>query len=240
MPVFKADDINAWFRRLEHWFNLQRITREEDRYAFLASQIDHPAVSYMPEWTTQPEQNPYTTVKKKMIAIFEDSTQTRIQKLLEQKPLGDMKPSLMLAEMRNVAVGVDDNLLRNLWLNRLPQAAKTVITILHTSTLDEAAKAADDVMETVTNASKINQNSTESSTINELKSTINSLAKAIEGFSNTNRERSKNRNEKSNDRSSSKSKDTGMCRFHRKFGNEARRCLLPCNFKNDSNTDSKN
>lgn len=243
MPAFKPDDINAWFRRVEHWFNLQRITREEDRYSFLASQIDHPAVSYMSEWTTQPTENPYTVVKKKMIAIFEDSTQTRIQKLLEQKPLGDMKPSLMLAEMRNVAIGVDDTVLRNLWLNRLPPAAKSVITILSNSTLDEAAKAADDVMETVNNASKINQISTESATISELKSTINSLAKAIESMNtNNSRGRSQSRsNEKSNQRSSSKAKDdNGICRFHRKFGADARRCFLPCNFSKDNSSNSKN
>lgn len=243
MPVFKPDDINAWFRRVEHWFSLQRITREEDRYSFLASQIDHPAVSYMPEWSTQPPENPYTVVKKKMIAIFEDSTQTRIQKLLEQKPLGDMKPSLMLAEMRNVAIGVDDTVLRNLWLNRLPPAAKSVITILSNSTLDEAAKAADDVMETVNNASKINQISTESATINELKATINSLAKAIENM-NANRGRTQSRsNEKSNQRTPSKSRDeskSSICRFHRKFGADARRCLLPCSFSKANEANSKN
>lgn len=265
MPEFKPIDIVSWFRRLENWFQLMKIASENDRYLLLASQLDHPAIAHLNEWTTPPEQNPYTTVKAKIKNIFEDSAQTRLNKLLEEKPLGDLKPSLLLAEMRNTATGISDDVLRGLWTKRLPDAARPVIAILQSNTLDEAAKAADAVMESIAQASQIkisqisstdnsgngtvsNNNNVGGNEIAELRLSISALTRAFDNFkasskgnNNNNHGRSRsrtpgrnggNRSESSNNEGNDRD---GICRFHRKFGKEARRCLLPCSF-----TDSKN
>lgn len=235
MPLFKPDDIIAWFRRLEHWFNLQTINTEKCKYYLIASQLDHPALAHLPEWTDEPAENPYTVVKDKIIAIFQDSAQTRIQKLLEKRPLGDLKPSLMLAEMRNIAVGVSDEILRNLWIKRLPEAAQTVLALTPDTQLDSAAKAADSVVETINNAKAINQiSSHEENQISECNLKIDALIKAFDNYkAYNNRSRSKSRNENQNKRfkSSSEGNSDKMCWYHRKFGIKAEKCLLPCKFE---------
>lgn len=267
MPEFKPIDIVSWFRRLENWFQLMKIASENDRYLLLASQLDHPAIAHLSEWITPPEQNPYTTVKAKIKNIFEDSAQTRLNKLLEEKPLGDLKPSLLLAEMRNTATGISDDVLRGLWTKRLPDAARPVIAILQSSTLDEAAKAADAVMESIAQASqlKINQvsstdnsgngtansnnNNVAGSEISELRVSINALTRAFDNFkangsgnnNNNNRGRTRSRtpsrfggNRSESNNSEDNDRDN-VCRFHRKFGKEAYRCLLPCSFDKSKN-----
>lgn len=235
MPVFKHDDVVAWFRRLEHWFDLQRIVEENDRYSFLASQLDHPAITYMPEWIDRPQLDPYKVVKERIITIFADSTQERVQKLLAQKPLGDLKPSLLLAEMRNIATGVNEDVLRNLWANRLPHAARTVLAVLEKQPLDEAARAADSVMESINTAAKVNEvNSIESNNFNQLTTSIQQLTKTFADFKNQNkqRQRSENRDDNKVSRSRSKSKHTdGICFYHRKYAEKAKRCVLPCSYE---------
>lgn len=221
MPAFKPTDILGWFRRLEHWFTLQNITSELNRFSLIASQLNDPALAHLAEWSPTPAENPYTTVKAKIIAIYEESTQTKIQKLMEQKPLGDLKPSLLLAEMKNIDVGLTDDVLRNLWIKRLPEAAQSVLALTTDMTLDKAAKAADAIVESINSAKAVNQISSESMQISELNAKIDALTKAFGSFKQRDRSKSKNRSE-------SEDKENEICRFHRKYGDDVRRCLLPC------------
>lgn len=229
MPVFKPSDIISWFRRLEHWFNLQKIDTEQARFSLIASQLDDPALSHLPEWNETPAENPYSTVKAKIIAIFEESTQTKIQKLMEKKPLGDLKPSLLLAEMKNIGVGLTDDVLRNLWIKRLPEAAQTVLAVTTDIALDQAAKAADSIMESINSAKTVSQITTESKQISELNAKIDALTKSLSEMQTSN-QRSRSLSKK-RAYSSNPNDDTVICRFHRKFGDDARRCLLPCSYK---------
>lgn len=64
--------------------------------------------------------------------------------LLEATELGDKAPSVLLREMRTLAgTNVTDNMLRTLWLQRLPTRIQELLTVLDDMNLDKLAACAD-------------------------------------------------------------------------------------------------
>ncbi|KAK5641171.1 hypothetical protein RI129_009718 [Pyrocoelia pectoralis] len=140
---------------------------------------------------------------------------------------------------------ISGDILKKLWLQRLPQQVQVVLTI-STEPLDNLSIMADKILETYTSsviAEVSNRelppriNPSESSTdwdrkFNELRhdmmQEINKMQKRT--FYPRNRNRSKNR-----PRSSSRKSNTeGLCYYHNRFAEKARKCTKPCTFQSSS------
>lgn len=113
-PIFKSDDIEAWFRRLEYWFDFNKVNTEKAKFSLIASQIDNPMVTNLDELLNPDNEKPYSLVKSKIISIFEQTTSSKINKLLSGCQFGDLKPSQLLSEMKRIGGNVGDDILRNL------------------------------------------------------------------------------------------------------------------------------
>lgn len=251
-PPFRTDDIEAWFRRAEHWFTFSKVTTEADKFALIASQIEHPTVVNLDEMLNQHEETPYTTIKTKIISIFEKTTSAKINDLLSGCQLGDRRPSQLLAEMKRLGGTTGEDILRSLWSKRLPIHIQTIVAAATKSNLEEVALIADAVIDVVgtpttainqVNSGKIQQlpqeenQPTEKSEIQSLCAAVNHLTKSFREMQ-SDRSRSKSRdNRKNRDSSSSnKLKEDRICRYHRKFGAKAYLCTQPCSFVPDDET----
>lgn len=256
-PPFKTDDIEAWFRRVEHWFTFNKVTTEIDKFALIASQIEDPTVSNSDEMLKPSAEKPYSDLKAKIITIFEATTTAKINKWLSGCQLGDMKPSQLLAEMKRMGGNVGDEILRNLWSKRLPLHVQTVVAAATQSTLDQVSLIADAVIDVVpTSSASVNQTTNNNpanfnceqqkqTEIDELRMAVNELTKSFNKMQSSNRSRSHSRSNQNNrDRSTSNSgqvklREDRICRYHRKFGSEAYLCTKPCSFSTDDQN-SKN
>lgn len=91
----------------------------------------------------------YQSLKDKIVKEFADSEQTKIEKLLEDMPLGDRKPSELLNDMRTKAANtpVNDDLLRQLWMRNLPETIRAILSTDDTSPLTTKAAMADKIHE---------------------------------------------------------------------------------------------
>lgn len=252
-PPFKTDDIESWFRRVEHWFTFGKVATEADKFALIASQIENATVANLDEMLNPHAQTPYTTLKAKIVSIFKTSTSAKINKLLSGLQLGDMKPSQLLAEMKRMGGDVGDDIMRNLWAKRLPIHVQSVVAAATTSNLQEVSLIADAVIDVVGTPNAIvnqlssnnnNQQNTypessvaKSSEIDDLRAVVNQLTKSFQNLqSDRSRSRSKSRDSHTNrdESSSSKPSENRICRYHRKFGAKAFLCTKPCNFATDS------
>lgn len=197
-PVFKSDDIVAWFRRLEYWFNFSKVESEKAKFALIVSQIDNPMVTNLDELLNPDNEKPYSLAKAKIISIFEQTTSSKINKLLSGCQLGDLKPSQLLAEMKRIGGNVGDDILRNLWSKRLPMHLQPVVAAATKSSLEEIASIADAVIDVVGPVSICNVNQTsnsmpttgessELSEIQELRLAINQLTKSFSEMKNSNK-----------------------------------------------------
>lgn len=95
-----------------------------------------------------PEKDKYHDLKQAIIDRLSESAKTKLDKLLKGLQLGDRKPSQLLREMQGLAGSqIQDAVLQNLWLQRLPSHAQSVLTSLEERSLDILASTADKILE---------------------------------------------------------------------------------------------
>lgn len=253
-PPFDEQNVEAWFMKMDFWFKAIKIKDEQEQFDWiLASQ----GATTLPKLQTvienAPTSNKVKYIRTEIIALFSDSQQKRLNKLLSAMPLGDQKPSELFQEMKRVAGGsIADSALKGLWAQRLPDHARAAIAA-SSGTSDEFTKIADAIVEAMQlktiNEIKINysSNSTsdQSSEMQTLRAEISQLTKLVNermtqrGRSNS-RNRYRGRSSSNRRRSNTPHDNSGNneeCWYHRKFKNDAKHC--PCNFKRmASNTNS--
>jgi len=84
----------------------------------------------------------YEALKRRLIERFSESEELWLKKLLSDIELGDQRPSHLLSEMRELASGkVSDELLKTLWLQRLPTQVKIILAASGDSLVNLACMA---------------------------------------------------------------------------------------------------
>ncbi|GBN42278.1 hypothetical protein AVEN_191812-1 [Araneus ventricosus] len=182
----------------------------------------------------------YKTLKERLINIFSDSEERRLKKLLQDVELGDKRPSMLLRQMQDLAGNrVGDELLRSLWLQRLPTQMQAILT---TSSDDpnKLSVMADKIAD-VTSGSEICSNhvkmkvpetSTPNDCISNLQAQISEFSLKIDIMSQFRRYRSMSR--RNNYRARSASRKDQMCWYHFRFRENAKKCVPPCSYKQEN------
>nr|CAH8824458.1 unnamed protein product [Trichobilharzia regenti] len=152
---------------------------------------------------------------------------------------------------------VDELILRQMFLQRLPQNVQQILTISsRTTDLEELAKMADDIMDVLSN-NGINSVSTEAvppspSTsmkdapmfwlLSQLTSQMQDLrleVSELRAQRNQSHTVSKQRRSRSRRRSRTPSQSRNICWYHRRYGHNALKCIRPCMY-NSSNSSQGN
>lgn len=156
--------------------------------------------------------------------------------------LGNSKPSQLLTNMRLLAgQNFTDDALKTFWLNALPPNIRPIIAISE-GDLNAAAKQADKTIEMGVGSS-INAVSSETTSTSSLEAEIAELCREISRLASSNfNERGRQRSRTSaRGRDNSKNREPRSCYYHRNFGENARKCTQPCNYKsNNQPTTPKN
>lgn len=249
VPPFWPDDPELWFAQLEGQFALCNITKDETKYAHVLSRIEPKQAREIRDVITQPPSaGKYEAIKKALIQRLTDSQEQRIRQLLEHEELGDRKPSQFLRHLNALAgTTVSGELLRTLWLGRLPTQMQAILATRTEDDLDDVAEQADRIYEVghksvvlATTAPTANQSPWEAQIealgkqVAALTTQMTKMAKSMKkNQSRDYRGRSRSRSwSRPRDRARSKTpQDKEICFYHRRWGAEAERCTLPCKFK---------
>jgi len=243
VPPFWPEEPELWFAQLEGQFAICKITDDEAKYAYVLSRIEPKQAREIKDVITHPPaQLKYETIKKALIQRLTDSQAQRIRQLLEHEELGDRKPSQFLRHLSTLAGStVTGELLRTLWLGRLPSSMQAILATRTDDRLEDIAEQADRIHEV--NQSKALVLATTASTTKPMQNTweqqIEKLTKQVAALTTKinkeMRSRSRSRGQfkrQQRQRSlSKKPKQEGVCYYHRCFGEDARKCTKPCTFK---------
>ncbi|GBL89901.1 hypothetical protein AVEN_213527-1 [Araneus ventricosus] len=128
--------------------------------------------------------DPYTVLKTRLISQFSESESVRIRTLLSDLSLGDQKLSQLLHKMTLLAADkISDDVLRLLWLQRLPLSTQQILTS-SSEDLPGLAKIADKILEVTGTLPAVDSVSTDSNDrISKLEARIEELTQTIHGFS---------------------------------------------------------
>ncbi|GFX35426.1 retrovirus-related Pol polyprotein from transposon opus [Trichonephila clavipes] len=246
LPPFWKSNVRLWIAQCDHAFTFSGISSDDTKYSALVANLDAETLSYVSDIVlSPPNSDKYHTLSQRLITQFSDSETQKIKKLLTDLQLGDEKPSHLLRKMKELSNGqLQDDFLQSLWLQRMPPHIQTVLSA-SSEPLDKLAIIADKVSEVVGASSTIcaativpppSQSSSCSA-----QPTMDSLARQIQELSlqvaELTRERNSSRHQlyssdrrRSHSRSRSVNRGSGICYYHRRYKEQARKCVSPCAF----------
>lgn len=232
LPPFYKNNPKLWFLQVESQFFVSKIKNDTAKYHMVIGIIDTEVLQQVSDiLSSLPQTERYETLKQTIIQRFSESDNQKIRKLLKDMELGDRKPSHLLREMKNLAEGkVTDDLVKTLWLQRLPEQVQMVLTT-NTLNLVQMAEIADKLMEiqqpqicaispTTSNTEiiKLQQQ------LQQQQQQMNQITKMLEKLEyNSSNPRWRRRS-----RSRSTSGMSTVCFYHEKFGDNAKKCKVGC------------
>lgn len=237
VPPFWKQNPQLWFTQLEAQFANSNIIADLTKFNTIVGAVESDVLASVSDIVLNPPaNNRYRTIKQRLIKEFADSDNRKLKSLLQEITIGDMKPSSFLRRMKELSCGkVPDNLLKNLWLQRLPVTMQHVLST-HAGSLEELAQLAD-VMFDISEAPQIQAISPDQgnnfddlvNVVRQLEAKVESLKKDFRGSKESNGQKSRHRSSTPSKASSVNKHDT--CFYHRKFGKKATKCRKPCNFQ---------
>ena len=226
LPSFWSGNPEVWFKQAESVFSTRRpqITSQQTKFDYIIQALDNSTADRVQAIILSPPEDPYDTLRAALIRIFGKTQTQKDQEVLNINGLGDKKPSELLQHILNLNAD-PKTLVKALFLAQLPPEVRQILALSDKTDIKDLAKEADRIME----VSQLSNNSQVNST---------------SGFRNSG---GRNPDSRSGGRNPgdqypvSKSDQQwsllpGLCKYHSKFGVQARSCLPPCKMHNISGT----
>ena len=151
LPSFVASNPTAWFHQIEVLFKARRISSELARYSYLVEALPFDVITAVEDLLEKiPEPDPYTQLKTAILQRVAKSSERKLRELFTTLELGDERPSTLLRKMRSCLDGraMSDDILRRLWLDKLPSSLQHVLATCDPATaLNQLAQTADRIMD---------------------------------------------------------------------------------------------
>lgn len=235
-PPFWENEPELWFLQIESQFTVAGITCDKTKYHCVVSALDSKALSAVRDLIRNPPaEKAYETLKSRTIDLFSQSEAAQLKLLLQDLQLGDRRPSQLLVDMQNLACKkLDDNLLRTLWMQRLPINVQQILSVCK-DPLTELALIADKICEvSCYQAVSEVRHIPDTETMQSLQNQISVLSASVERLARQ-RDRTKNRKKRfSRSKSPSRTPDNlrngRLCWYHYHYGKNAHKCIDPCQY----------
>ena len=258
LQPFLKDHPELWFTQVENQFQARGIVADDTKYWHVSSSLS-PDVA-LEVWDiigSPPAVNKYQALKDALIARTAISERDKIQQLLSTETLGDQRPSNMLRKMQQLISNrqVDDALLRQLFLQRLPANIQQILAAVNAPTVNDLAVFADQIFEVKdSNApavpqvcavdSKPTPDPAQAILINAISDLTKQIAELKSEFHHQQRQSRRQTpargRGRSNSRKRSETRNRDYCWYHNKFGDKARRCSSPpCNYSPRGNDNGR-
>ena len=246
LPPFWPANPRIWFVQVEAQFSRRGITTSRTKYEEIVCALPTEYATEIQDLLLDPpDDEPYEKLKQQLIARIADSERQKLRQLLTAEELGDRKPSQLLRKMQLLlgekAKMIDSSLLRELFLQRLPANVQMILASADSMTLDKLAEMADRIMEaaipTISSVGATAGGGDLRKIIREevaaaLKTQERSRTRYSPGGNRGRRNRSRRRSS-SRERSVTDVNQEGVCWYHQRFGENARKCRPPCTAGND-------
>lgn len=228
-PPFWETNPELWFTQIESQFVISGITVDNTKYHTVIASLDSKVLTCVADLVrSPPSENKYSTLKERILNSYCKSETARLKLLLQDLQLDDKRPSQLLLEMRNLAANkLADDILRSLWLQRLPLSMQQILSVSKED-LNCLAKIADKINEVSGNVSSV-EISCKDVSLQSLKNEILTLKNEVSRLSRL-MTRNTTRRQKSRSNSNPRSISTVLCWYHRRYAEKASKCVGKCNY----------
>jgi len=234
LPPFWPTRPAAWFGAAEAAFSLKRVTEQRDKFSYAIAVLGEDQLIQISDLLEQfpPPPDAWRRLKERLVQTHALDRYQRLELLLDLPPLGGQRPSVMLAEMRQLCAPGEDTseIFRGLFLRRLPREMRLVLAEDRESPVQAIAARADAL---VAHA----QPGVVAPVPVQLTNDPVVAAATTGGRSQPQKQRKPSRGRGSGrggGRGGSRDKQEpkiGICYWHWKYGDEAYSCDAPCAMK---------
>lgn len=259
LPNFWEEVPEVWFAQAEAEFEISNITRERTQYSYLVAALSKEVLAKVLDIVKNPDrEKPYSHLKETILRRLTCSEEARLSNLLYHVEMGDKCPSEFYRHMLQIAGDSTDlslTLVQKLWKSRLPKSIEVALVAVDSKDHAELVRIADRLWE-CTQSGAISEvtsglNSSRGSVTEELRREISEIRDLIKNLGKDShqprqsrwRNRSASRNRNNPRQKTPLRQRKPFCWYHYRFGNEANKCVEPCNFSSSrgaSTNDQKN
>ncbi|KAI5633725.1 hypothetical protein NE865_13558 [Phthorimaea operculella] len=118
-----------WFAQFEAIVGPQNQS-DKVKYELVIAKLGKEELGYVADLLDNPPQtDKYGTIKRRLMAVFEESAESQFNKLIREMDLGQQRPTQLLMKMRELAksTGTGDDALKNLWISRMPAYVRAIL-----------------------------------------------------------------------------------------------------------------
>jgi len=207
---------------VESQFAIAAITSDATKYHQVIASLEPQYLVHIADISRDPPSiNKYETIKAALTKEYTDSVERKLNMLIHEVQLGDLRPSQLLKRMKALAGNIiSDRVLKTLWMEKIPNNVRAIVSIVD-GDLAKVALQADKIMEaqckpTISTAQASNED--REAEIEALRREIKKLrAKASPD----------DRSHSSSDNPPARSP---FCYYHGRFGAKTKKCTQPCEF----------
>ncbi|UYV81082.1 hypothetical protein LAZ67_19002721, partial [Cordylochernes scorpioides] len=234
-PVLRRNPPRARRPPVEAQFKIGGIIQEDTKFNYFISQLEPKYIENIWDIINSKSDNKYSECKSRLLELFRESEGLRIKKLISGIELGDMKPSQLLQKLRSLATpDISDNLIKTLWLDKLPTSIKNIL-IVSEEDISKLAIMADKINE-INSSKEIYDAEVPSSSTDRLIAKLEDLERQVSELRlDRSRSRSKNRPQSRPRSNSQRSFDPKgkYCYYHFRFGPNClqNKCRSPCSLE---------
>lgn len=207
LPMFWPEHPRVWLQQAEAQFALRSITSDVTKYYYVVAALDQATALRVIDVLEEPPQlNKYDNLKRRLTDIFGLSRRQRADRLLEygSHSLGDMRPSQLMDEMLGMLGAHKPCMLfESIYLKAMPEDIRLQLATADFADPRTLAKTADELWQARERPAVF---------VSQTRPQRNALPRA-----NDTRQRESNTT-------------TDVCYYHRRFGNNAKKCNSPCAF----------
>ena len=237
LPPFWPADPDVWFAQVEAQFSTRGITSQRTKYDYVVASLSPEFAADVRDLILNVPDRPYDTLKRALMERTCPPEQRRLQRLLHATELGDRKPSQLLRHMRqllgNSVTDADRPLLRELFLQRLPPTVRMVLASNAADTsLEDIAQLADRIMDVAPpTVAALTPTCSAQDEVKALRTEIDQLKELVTSLaSRPPRQRSPSPRRTRRLTPPPSSPNMGLCWYHARFGDRARKCTSPCTY----------
>ena len=254
-------DAEAWFAQAEFVFDLRKINDEQTRAHLLMEAIPRDLYKNIwPRYIHEKRTSTYTSLKEELLSYHSKSPATRAQEFFKHigVPAGDLSPSTILHTLQNLTEmpktrtkdACQLNIHMEMMLQRFPKHIRAHLPdyrdmdekdfLLKADIIAEAHRSANSVIAAAATTTHFDSSNSDSDSDSDSKQMAASLQKPKDRRrqrrSSRRRSSSRRKNDRSHNRSRNRTRNRStekpsVCFFHRKFGEKAYKCTIPCAFK---------
>lgn len=235
LPPFWTNKPAVWFGQIEAQFTIAGITSDSTMFDYVVAHLDQKLAGEVEDIITKPppKGQRYAKLKEELTRRLSMSDEQRLRQLISEEELGDRRPSQFLRYLRSLAsVSLSDDILRQLWLQRLPQQVQAILVSQSELSLDKLADLADKVFEFTGTKQVSACVDTTPTTLDKLILRVEELGRQVATLS-TNHRSSRSHSRTSagrRSRTTTPANKSKLCWYHKKFDVKASKCIKPCSW----------